>query len=47
MDAHRDDCALEARIGHSGHRQQQLAGQERRMLDHPETMVRGDAPGKP
>ena len=33
MDAHRDDRALETRVGHSRHRQQQLAGQESGRLD--------------
>jgi hypothetical protein len=34
MDAHCDDRALESRIGHSRHCQQQLAGEEARLLDH-------------
>jgi hypothetical protein len=34
VDAHRDDRALEARIRHSRHRQEQLAGQESRLLNH-------------
>ena len=34
VDAHRDHRALEARIGHSRHRQQQLARQERRQFQH-------------
>jgi hypothetical protein len=45
MDAHRDHRPLEARVGHSRHRQQQLAGQETRLLDHRndnETPARGE-----
>ena len=34
VDAHRDDGALEARVGHSRHRQQQLARQEGRSFRH-------------
>jgi hypothetical protein len=40
MNAHRDDCALEARVGHSRHCQQQLAGQECRLLNHGSSMGR-------
>jgi len=34
MDAQGDHGALEARIGHSRHRQEQLAGQEGRLTSH-------------
>ena len=34
MHADRDHRALEAGIGHSGHRQQQLAGEEGRLIHH-------------
>ena len=34
VNAHRDHRALEARVGHSRHRQQQLAGQEGRLFRH-------------
>ena len=34
MDAHRDHRPLEPRVRHSGHCQQQLAGQETRLLSH-------------
>jgi hypothetical protein len=32
VNAHGDDCALEARVGHSGHGQKQLARQETRLV---------------
>jgi hypothetical protein len=34
VDAHGDHGAFEARVGHSWHRQQQLAGKEVGLLDH-------------
>ena len=34
VDAQGDDRALEPRVGHSRHRQQQLAGQEGRLVGH-------------
>ena len=34
MDAHCDHRSLEARVGHARHRQQQLAGEKRRLLNH-------------
>jgi hypothetical protein len=45
VDAHSDHGPLETRVGHSRHRQQQLAGQETRLLDHRndnETPQRGE-----
>ena len=46
VNAQGDHRALEPRVGHARHRQQQLAGQERRVLGHAATMVRGVAAGK-
>jgi hypothetical protein len=37
---------FEARIGHSGHREQELAGQECRVLGHRATMVRPSGASK-
>ena len=47
VNAHRYDGALEARVGHSRHCQQQLAGQETRLFSHDATMGRSVAAGKP
>jgi hypothetical protein len=47
VDAHGDDRTLEPRVGHSGHRQQQFAGQEGRFINHLPTMSRRGATGKP
>ena len=44
--AHGDHGALEPRVGHSRHRQQQLAGQEGRLINHMATMSPGRATGK-
>jgi hypothetical protein len=35
VDAHRDHCPLEAGVGHSGHRQKQLAGKKGRAVHLP------------
>src|SRR6185312_2886068 len=40
VDADSDHCPLKPRIGHSGHRQEQLAGEEIRLSDHSETTMR-------
>ena len=45
MDAQGDDGALEARVGHARHCQQQLAGKERR-LNHALAMARHTRRGK-
>jgi hypothetical protein len=47
VDAHRNDRALEARVGHSRHRKQQLAGKECRLLGHDVTMGCRSERGKP
>ncbi len=46
MDAERDDRALEPRVGHSRHREQQLAGQIGRLIGHRSTMRRGSGTSK-
>jgi hypothetical protein len=45
VDAQGNHRPLEARIGHSRHRQQQFAGQKRGRLRHKGTMGRQAAPG--
>jgi hypothetical protein len=47
VDAHRDHGALEARIGHPGHGEKQLARQETRLFNHAARMGRWGAAGKP
>src|SRR5690348_1960504 len=44
--AHRDHGTLESRIGHSGHREKQLAREETRLICHLATMARSRAAGK-
>jgi hypothetical protein len=44
--AQRDHGPLEARVGHSGHRQEKLSGQEGRRMRHKATMRRQVAAGK-
>ena len=44
MDAHRDHRPLEARVGHARHGEQQLAGQEARLVHRPLTMAAARAP---
>lgn len=44
VDAQRNDRALEPRVGHPRHRQQQFAGQESGRLRHLATMGRQAAP---
>ena len=46
MHCHRDDRAVEARVGHAGHCQEQLAGQETRDI-HDRTMPVHASPDKP
>jgi hypothetical protein len=46
MDAQRDHRALESRVRHSRHRQEQLAGQKWRLGFHAITMASPAAPGK-
>jgi len=47
MNAHCDDRPLKAGVGHSRHGEEQLAGQEGRLLNHGSTMVRGARSSKP
>jgi hypothetical protein len=46
MHAQGDHRPLEARISHPGHCQEQLAGEEGRLVGHAATMVRGRDAGK-
>jgi hypothetical protein len=40
VNTHGDDRALKARVGHSGHCEKQLSGQEGRLMRHAATMGR-------